>query len=338
MLTKLPRYTDFIVNEIKPDGTVVHLTNTQVPTVNNRQEVKGSSSASASKIAQTNGSWDSKPVRAETDVQPEDNSVATKDTEMDVTAELNGEASTEANIDGTEQHGGVVEDIQETKTEAVDSKLEETKDQEKTQVNEENAQDAMIGVEKLHDQVQIEPVKEAPQEIKAEADKAKDQVQIESAKEAPQDTKADTKAEEANDHAQVETIKGDTQALLTKANDSQLEGAKGDAIKEDAAANKTELNESKAEEVKEEPTGSIAEKSPISDDDHRLLTTYFGAKVRDSILALYKKVLERPDGKAASYGAVVSEQIKDRQLRTQIHQVSCSFLVDMIVQILIIGK
>lgn len=58
--------------------------------------------------------------------------------------------------------------------------------------------------------------------------------------------------------------------------------------------------------------------------DEALLDNYFGADVREQVLKLYKKVLAKPNEKAAAYGSVTSQPILDRELRTKLHQVCIS--------------
>lgn len=56
-------------------------------------------------------------------------------------------------------------------------------------------------------------------------------------------------------------------------------------------------------------------------EDEVLLDNYFGANVREQIVKMYKKILAKPNEKAATYGSVTSEPILDRELRTKLHQV-----------------
>lgn len=276
LANEILRYTDFVVNEIMEDGTVVHLTNTSPPKpVNSQQEVKNGSSASAtaSEITQTDGTSESKQILSDSHAKSEGLPTTTKDTEMvdagDAKVEPNGDASSEVKTREKELQAKNVEDTQHVKTEVNSSESEVAKDQEQAQVTKESAQG-----------------------------------------------KTDSKPDEAKGHVHVETVKEVVQDGKTETNDTTSKDSKGDET------GKSEVDKPKAEEIIEDQTESTLKKCPVSDDDLKLLTSYFGNEVRDLMLALYNKVLERPGGKAASYGSVVSEVIKDRQLRTQIHQVS----------------
>lgn len=82
----------------------------------------------------------------------------------------------------------------------------------------------------------------------------------------------------------------------------------------------------------EPPTTSTAPAAPgnaaatadafaLAPEDEVLLDTYFGADVREQIVKMYKKILAKPNEKAATYGSVTSEPILDRELRTKLHHV-----------------
>lgn len=137
------------------------------------------------------------------------------------------------------------------------------------------------------------------------------------------ETPAITEDTEMADGSDVKVEQSRDVATGTKTDQDHVQA---EASKEDAQDDKTEASDPNAEskDHAQNSTESLVEKSLVSDEDNQLLTTYFGTKVCDSILALYKKVLQRPDGKASSYGIVTSEPINDRELRTKIHQVQRS--------------
>jgi hypothetical protein len=66
---------------------------------------------------------------------------------------------------------------------------------------------------------------------------------------------------------------------------------------------------------------STADSFALVPEDELLLDKYFGASVREQIVKMYKKILAKPNEKAATYGSVTSEPILDRELRTKLHQV-----------------
>lgn len=66
---------------------------------------------------------------------------------------------------------------------------------------------------------------------------------------------------------------------------------------------------------------ATAESFALTPDDEVLLDNYFGADVREQIVKMYKKILAKPNEKAATYGSVTSEPILDRELRTKLHHV-----------------
>lgn len=69
---------------------------------------------------------------------------------------------------------------------------------------------------------------------------------------------------------------------------------------------------------------ATADSFTLAPEDEVLLDNYFGANVREQIVKMYKKILAKPNEKAATYGSVTSEPILDRELRTKLHQVwSC---------------
>lgn len=70
---------------------------------------------------------------------------------------------------------------------------------------------------------------------------------------------------------------------------------------------------------------TTADSFALTPEDNALLDNYFGASVREQIVKMYKKILAKPNEKAATYGSVTSEPILDRELRTKLHQV-CGLL------------
>lgn len=74
------------------------------------------------------------------------------------------------------------------------------------------------------------------------------------------------------------------------------------------------------EKEKETPASEAKDDFILSTEDEALLDNYFGADVRDQIVKMYKRILAKPNEKAATYGSVTSEPILDRALRTQLHQ------------------
>lgn len=68
-------------------------------------------------------------------------------------------------------------------------------------------------------------------------------------------------------------------------------------------------------------TAAVADSFALGSEDGVLLDNYFGANVREQIVKMYKKILAKPNEKAATYGSVTSEPILDRELRTKLHQV-----------------
>lgn len=94
----------------------------------------------------------------------------------------------------------------------------------------------------------------------------------------------------------------------------------------------TETVEAPAPTAAEPPKTSTAPAAPgdaaaaadafaLAPEDEVLLDTYFGANVREQIVKMYKKILAKPNEKAATYGSVTSEPILDRELRTKLHHV-----------------
>ncbi|KFY37287.1 hypothetical protein V494_04829 [Pseudogymnoascus sp. VKM F-4513 (FW-928)] len=65
---------------------------------------------------------------------------------------------------------------------------------------------------------------------------------------------------------------------------------------------------------------ATADSFALTPEDEVLLDNYFGADVREQIVKMYKKILAKPNEKAATYGSVTSEPILDRALRTKLHQ------------------
>ncbi|KFY02211.1 hypothetical protein O988_02324 [Pseudogymnoascus sp. VKM F-3808] len=65
---------------------------------------------------------------------------------------------------------------------------------------------------------------------------------------------------------------------------------------------------------------TTADSFALVPEDEVLLDNYFGANVREQIVKMYKKILAKPNEKAATYGSVTSEPILDRELRTKLHQ------------------
>ncbi|OBT60659.1 hypothetical protein VE03_09923 [Pseudogymnoascus sp. 23342-1-I1] len=65
---------------------------------------------------------------------------------------------------------------------------------------------------------------------------------------------------------------------------------------------------------------ATADSFMLAPGDEVLLDKYFGADVREQIFKMYKKILAKPNEKAATYGSVTSEPILDRELRTKLHQ------------------
>lgn len=57
----------------------------------------------------------------------------------------------------------------------------------------------------------------------------------------------------------------------------------------------------------------------VSADDE-LLTSYFGQDLKSRVVELYKKILTKPDAKPVVFGHLLTEPIKDRAYRGQIHQ------------------
>jgi hypothetical protein len=70
---------------------------------------------------------------------------------------------------------------------------------------------------------------------------------------------------------------------------------------------------------------TTADSFALAPEDEVLLDNYFGANVREQIVKMYKKILAKPNEKAATYGSVTSEPILDRELRTKLHQV-CEYV------------
>lgn len=66
---------------------------------------------------------------------------------------------------------------------------------------------------------------------------------------------------------------------------------------------------------------AAADSFALAPEDEVLLDNYFGADVREQIVKMYKKILAKPNEKAATYGSVTSEPILDRELRTKLHHV-----------------
>lgn len=66
---------------------------------------------------------------------------------------------------------------------------------------------------------------------------------------------------------------------------------------------------------------ATADSFALAPEDEVLLDNYFGADVREQIVKMYKKILAKPNEKAATYGSVTSDPILDRELRTKLHQV-----------------
>ncbi|KFZ07994.1 hypothetical protein V502_09614, partial [Pseudogymnoascus sp. VKM F-4520 (FW-2644)] len=92
----------------------------------------------------------------------------------------------------------------------------------------------------------------------------------------------------------------------------------------------TEVVQAPAPTVAEPPKTSTAAATPanaaatadsfaLTPEDEVLLDNYFGADVREQIVKMYKKILAKPNEKAATYGSVTSEPILDRELRTKLH-------------------
>lgn len=66
---------------------------------------------------------------------------------------------------------------------------------------------------------------------------------------------------------------------------------------------------------------AAAESFALAPEDEVSLDNYFGADIREQIVKMYKKILAKPNEKAATYGSVTSEPILDRELRTKLHHV-----------------
>lgn len=79
-----------------------------------------------------------------------------------------------------------------------------------------------------------------------------------------------------------------------------------------------------AESIDASATPEAKDEFSLTTEDEVLLDKYFGADVRGQVVKLYKKILAKPNEKAAAYGSVTSEPILDRELRTKLHQVCIS--------------
>jgi len=79
-----------------------------------------------------------------------------------------------------------------------------------------------------------------------------------------------------------------------------------------------------AESTDASATPEAKDEFSLSTEDEVLLDKYFGADVRWQVVKLYKKILAKPNEKAAAYGSVTSQPILDRELRTKLHQVCTS--------------
>ncbi|KAH8821740.1 putative Multisubstrate pseudouridine synthase 7 [Xylogone sp. PMI_703] len=57
----------------------------------------------------------------------------------------------------------------------------------------------------------------------------------------------------------------------------------------------------------------------ISPEDDAVLITYFGEDLRNDVIALYKRILEKPDAKPSAFGQLFTNSIPDRAFRGKLH-------------------
>lgn len=77
--------------------------------------------------------------------------------------------------------------------------------------------------------------------------------------------------------------------------------------------------------IKKDASTNLDVAFTLSDEDIAILDSYFGPELRDNIVRMHRKILEKPDAKPFIFGSLVSRPIHDREQRTKIHQVHDPF-------------